>query len=101
VQNTVFILSVIKNSMNLQQFKFYELLERGTFGKIHRALNKETGEVVSIKCISTHHLQQDLQNVDFPFDWIAEVGTKIKFSQPHIMKFFGNFQQVLYCDGVC
>jgi serine/threonine protein kinase len=55
--------------MNLQQFEFYELLGKGFFGEVYRALNEITGEIVSKKCISMPHLQQNRQNVNFPLHW--------------------------------
>jgi serine/threonine protein kinase len=71
--------------MNLEQFEFYELLGKGAFDEVYRALNKSTGEIVSIKCISIPTSQQTSE-------WKEEIEIVKRFDHPNIIKYYGNFE---------
>jgi serine/threonine protein kinase len=77
--------------MDLQQFEFYELLGKGTFGEVYRAPNKSTGEAVSVKIVTMTHSKQSPQGGQIP-GWKDEIEIMKRFNHPHSAKFYDSFE---------
>jgi serine/threonine protein kinase len=68
--------------MNLKQFKIHEKLGNNVFGKVYRAENIQTNQIVSLKEINISKLKEEMLTDQTVFDFENEVEILKKVLHP-------------------
>lgn len=99
--NDIITDSSIKRKDITEDYIFKDYISEGSYGKVYKGMNKETFEIVAIKCISKERMLKNILGDDYKEKYdkirkdIERESTILKlFSHPNIVKYIDCYEDV-------
>lgn len=70
----------LEGCRSVEEFKYLNRIEEGTYGVVYRARNKKTGEIMALK-----KLKMENEKEGFPITSLREINTLLKAQHPNIV----------------